>query len=48
MIQENTRASQSRHKGYHDKQRKELEFHEGGHVFFNVIAVMGVGQILKS
>ncbi|MCH96314.1 putative retrotransposon gag protein [Trifolium medium] len=33
MIREEMKASQSRQKVYHDKRRKDVEFHEGEHVF---------------
>ncbi|XP_050876497.1 uncharacterized protein LOC127080211 [Lathyrus oleraceus] len=36
------------HKTYHDKQMKDLEFHEGDHVFFRVTPMIGVGHALKS
>ena len=48
MIQEKIKASQSRQKSYHDKQRKDLKFQEGDHVFFRVTPVTGVGRALKS
>jgi len=32
MIQEKIRASQSRQKRYHDKRKKDIEFHVGDHV----------------
>jgi hypothetical protein len=48
MIQEKMKASQSRHKGYHDKRRKALEFQEGDHMFFRVTPVTGVGRALNS
>jgi len=48
MIQEKMKASQSRQKSYHDKQRKDLEFQEGDHVFLRVTPMTGVGRALKS
>jgi len=48
MIREKMKASQSRHKSYHDKRRKDLEFQEGDHVFLKVTPVTGVGRALKS
>ncbi|XP_050877614.1 uncharacterized protein LOC127081398 [Lathyrus oleraceus] len=48
IIQEKMKASQSFHKSYHDKKRKELEFQEGDHVFLRVTPVTGVGRALKS
>jgi len=42
------KASQSRHKSYHDKRRKDLEFQEGDHVFLRVTLVTSVGRALKS
>lgn len=48
MIQEKMKASQSRHKSYHDKRRKVLEFLEGDHVFLRVNYVTDVGRALKS
>ena len=42
------KASQSRHKSYHDRQRKDLEFQVGDHVFLRVTPVIGVGRALKS
>ncbi|XP_058727150.1 uncharacterized protein LOC131598583 [Vicia villosa] len=48
VIQEKMRASQSRHKSYCDKRRKELEFQEEDHVNFRVTSISGVGLALKS
>lgn len=48
MIKEKMKASHSRKKSYHDKQRKSLEFQEGGHVFLSVTHVTSVGRALKS
>ena len=48
MIREKMKASQSRHKSYHDKQRKDLEFSEGDHVFLRVNPMTGFGRALKS
>ena len=48
MIQEKTKASQSRQKSYHDKRRKDLGFQEGDHVFLRVTPMTGVGRALKS
>jgi len=48
MIQKRMKASQSRHKSYHDKRRKSLEFQDGDHVFLRVTSVTGVGRALKS
>ena len=48
MIQEKMKASRSRHKSYHEKQRKPLEFLKGKHVFFKVTPTTGVGRALKS
>ena len=42
------KASQSKQNSYHDKRRKDLEFHEGDHVFLRVNLVTGVGRALKS
>jgi len=36
LIQERMRTAQSRHKSYHDKRRKDLEFEVGDHVFLRV------------
>lgn len=48
MIQENMKASQSRHKTYPNNRRKSLEFLEGDDVFLRVTLVTRVGQALKS
>lgn len=48
MIQENMKATKSRQKSYHDKQRKYIEFQEGDHVFFRVTHVTGFSRALKS
>src|ERR1051325_1580788 len=48
MIQEKMRSSHSRHKSYHDKRRKDLEFSEGDHVFMRVTPMTGIGRALKS
>ncbi|XP_050914676.1 uncharacterized protein LOC127129563 [Lathyrus oleraceus] len=42
------KASQSRHKSFHDKKRKALEFKEGDHVFLRITPIIGVGRALKS
>ncbi|KEH16972.1 hypothetical protein MTR_0058s0150 [Medicago truncatula] len=47
MILKKTRASQSRHKSYHDKSRKDIEFQVDDHVFLRVNPVTGVGRALK-
>jgi len=47
MIHEKMKASQSRHKSYHDKRRKDIEFQVGDHVFLRVNHVTGVGRALK-
>jgi len=47
MIQEKMRVSQSTHKSYHDKRRKDIEFQVGDHVFFRVNSITGVGRALK-
>jgi len=44
MIQEKMRASQSRHKSYHNKRKKDIEFQVGDHEF---LRVTGVGRALK-
>ncbi|MCI08768.1 retrotransposon protein, partial [Trifolium medium] len=48
MIREKMRTSQSRQKSYHDRKRKDIEFQEGGHVFFRVNSTTGVRRALKS
>ncbi|GAU23275.1 hypothetical protein TSUD_281700 [Trifolium subterraneum] len=48
MIREKMKASQSRQKSYYEKKRKDIEFHEGGHVFLRVTSTTGVGRALKS
>ncbi|GAU33554.1 hypothetical protein TSUD_143470, partial [Trifolium subterraneum] len=48
MIREKMKASQSRQKSYHDKNRKDVEFQEGDHVFLRVTSTTGVGRALKS
>ncbi|MCI48679.1 putative retrotransposon gag protein [Trifolium medium] len=47
MIQEKTRASQSRQKSYADKRRKDVEFQEGDHVFLRVTSTTGIGRALN-
>jgi len=47
MIQEKMRASQSRKKSYHDKRRKDIEFHVDDHVFLRANLVTGIGRALK-
>lgn len=48
MIQKKMKASQNRHKSYHDKRIKALEFQEGSHVFLRVTRVTSIGRALKS
>ncbi|GAU48856.1 hypothetical protein TSUD_288630 [Trifolium subterraneum] len=48
MIREKMKASQSRQKSYHDKNRKDVEFQEGDHVLLRVTSTTGVGRALKS
>jgi len=47
MIQEKMRVSRSWQKSYHDKRRKDIEFHVSDHVFLKVNLVTGVGRALK-
>ncbi|XP_058726037.1 uncharacterized protein LOC131597350 [Vicia villosa] len=47
LIRENMKASQSRHKSYHDKRSKELEFEAGDHAFLRVTPVTGVGRAIS-
>ncbi|KAK2368619.1 hypothetical protein QL285_081803 [Trifolium repens] len=48
MIQEKMKVTQSRQKSYHDKKRKDVEFHDGDHVFLRVTSTTGIGRALKS
>ena len=47
MIQEKMKASQSRHKSYHDKRRKDIKFQVRDHVFLRVNPVTSGGRALK-
>ncbi|XP_050890187.1 uncharacterized protein LOC127095557 [Lathyrus oleraceus] len=47
-VREKMKVSQSRHKSYHDKRRKALEFEVYDHVFLRVTPITGVGRALKS
>ena len=48
VIQDQMRATQSRHKSYADKRRRPLEFDVGDHVFLKVTPTAGIGRALKS
>lgn len=48
MIREKMKASQSRHKSYHYKRIKDLEFSEDDHVFLRANPITGVGCAQKS
>ncbi|XP_050876289.1 uncharacterized protein LOC127079990 [Lathyrus oleraceus] len=48
MIQEKMKASQRKHKIYHDKRRKTLECQEEDHMFFRVTLVTGISRAVKS
>jgi len=47
IIQEKMKVSQSRQKSYHDKRRKDIEFHVSDHVFLRVNPMTGVRRALK-
>ncbi|MCI37460.1 putative retrotransposon gag protein, partial [Trifolium medium] len=48
MMQEKMKASQSRHKSYHDNKWKDVEFKEGGHIFLRVSPTTGIDRALRS
>lgn len=48
MIKEKMNTLHSRHKSYHDKQIKALEFQGGDHMYLRVTLVTDVGRALKS